>query len=293
MIERPVNSIVACYDADADDYARYWAPVLEQTAREVLDVIDASAGPMLTAGDGTDPPRVLDVGAGTGSLALAALARWPRARVVLSDAAAGMLDFARQRALSAGLAAADLERLEFVHGPAAELPLADESIDVVISSFVLQLVPDRPAALSEIQRVLKPGGVLAYVTWLDRDARQPFLAAEEFDEAVYDLEIDEPDYPAEPHAGDVRSARSAADELRRAGFTRASAREELLVYKWDFDSYIDYKLAYDERALLSWLSDDQRAELEANARRRLSALEPTDFHWHAPVVFARAFRPSR
>ena len=97
----------------------------------------------------------------------------------------------------------------------------------MISTFVLQLVPDRIEALREALRVLAPTGMVAYLTWLDRDARQPFLPGEEFDEAVYDLEIDEPEGPDEPHAGDVVSGRTATNELRRAGFVKASAREEV------------------------------------------------------------------
>ena len=165
------------------------------------------------------------------------------------------------------------------------------SVDVAVSSFVLQLVPDRLAALTEIRRVLRPGGLLMYVTWLDRDSREPFKASDEFDEAVYDLKVDEPDESDETIAGDIRSARSAADELRRAGFVRASARDETLVYDWNFESYLDYKLSYDERALISTLTDQQQSELERNARARLSRLVPSDFRWHAPVVFARGFAP--
>ncbi|HYI22211.1 MAG TPA: class I SAM-dependent methyltransferase [Candidatus Limnocylindrales bacterium] len=283
-----MNSIVERYDQDAADYSRYWGPVLEQTAGELLEVVEAARPDVIAASPGL---RVLDVGAGTGTLALRALERWPAATIVLSDAAAGMLEFARRRITDAAGLAVEADHAEFVNGSADDLPLPDGSVDVAISSFVLQLVPDRAAALREIWRVLRPGGLLAYVTWLDRDASEPFLAAEAFDEAVYDLEIDEPDYPGEPHAGDVRSARSAADELRRAGFVKASAREQMLTYDWTYESYLDYKLAYDERALLSWLDDDQRAALDKNARSRLAELPPDAFRWHAPVVFARAYKP--
>ncbi|MGI8928844.1 MAG: class I SAM-dependent methyltransferase [Candidatus Limnocylindrales bacterium] len=276
-----MNPLIERYDAGAAEYARYWAPVLEQTAERLIDEVDA-----VVRGDRL---RVVDVGSGTGTLALAALRRWRRAEVTATDAAAGMLDFARARAEEAGLTADG--RLAFAAGAADELPVATGSFDVAVSSFVLQLVPDRLAALAEIRRVLRPTGLLAYVTWLDRDSREPFRAAEEFDEAVYDLEIDEPEEPDQSIAGDVRSARAAADELRRAGFIRASAREETLVFDWTMESYLDYKLAYDERALLSRLNDEQRRELERNVRARLSRLVPSDFRWHAPVVFARAFAP--
>jgi ubiquinone/menaquinone biosynthesis C-methylase UbiE len=278
-----MSAIVDGYSAGAEEYAKYWGPVLEATSGRLLDEVDSVVG--------TDGQFIaLDVGAGIGSLALRALERWPRAHVIASDAAAGMLAYAGQRAINEG--AADDERLSFLVGPAEELPLQSAAIDVAISSFVLQLVPDRRAALAEIRRVLRPGGLLAYVTWLDRDAREPFRAADEFDEAVYDLEVEEPEEPEEPIAGDVRSARAAADELRRAGFVRASAREETLIYEWTMESYLDYKLNYDERALLSWLSPAQAADLERNARSRLGRLAPADFRWHAPIVFARGFAPS-
>ena len=278
-----MNPIVQRYDAGAAEYARYWAPVLEHTAERLIDEVDA-----VFRGDRL---RIVDVGSGTGTVALAALRRWGHAEVTATDAAAGMLDFARGRADEAGLTADG--RLTFAVGPADELPVPTGSFDVAVSSFVLQLVPDRLAALTEIRRVLRPTGLLAYVTWLDRDSREPFRAAEQFDEAVYDLEIDEPEESDEPIAGDVRSPRTAADELRRAGFVRASAREETLIYDWSMDTYLDYKLAYDERALLSTLSDEQRRELERNARARLAHLAPSDFRWHAPVVFARGFAPEQ
>lgn len=278
-----MSAIVERYDTGAADYARYWAPVLEATSRRLLERLDdfvADAGGRV---------RLLDVGTGTGTLALAAAARWPDAQVIASDAAPGMLTVARSRATDHGLATD--ERLTFVHGPADELPLPDGSVDAVVSSFVLQLVPDRLAALREAHRVLRPGGRLAYVTWLDRESREPFLPMEEFDEAVLDLQIDEPEEEAETHAGDVLSARAASSQLRRAGFRDVAAREDELVYQWTFESYLDYKLAYDERALLSALSTEQQARLEQIARDRLGRLSSSDFRWHAPIVFATGVRP--
>jgi SAM-dependent methyltransferase len=302
-----MRGIVDRYDAGAVEYARYWAPVLVQTATRLMDEVDehyrragdddtrfrAEAGAdHAAAAEGqlrseSMHLRLLDVGAGIGTLAMSALERWPHAEVVASDAAAGMLEYARQIAADRGI---DPDgRLSFAVGQAEELPLDNASVDVAVSSFVLQLVPDRIAALAEIRRVLRPGGLFAYVTWLDRDSGEPFRAADEFDEAVYDLEVDEPDESDEDIAGDVTSAEVAEDELRQAGFVRVSAREETLVYEWTMESYLDYKLNYDERSLLSTLDREQQRALELNARQRLSRLKPADFRWHAPVVFARAF----
>ena len=278
-----MSGIVDRYDSGAAEYARYWAPVLESTSTWLLDDVDEHFS------SGTDRLTLLDVGAGIGTLAMRALERWPHVAVIATDAAAGMLDYARARAEAEGLTLKN--RLSFAVGPAEELPLPNGSADVAVSSFVLQLVPDRLAALAEIRRVLRPSGMLVYVTWLDRDAREPFRASDEFDEAVYDLDVDEPEESDEGIAGDVRSGRAAADELRRAGFVRASAREEMLEYQWTMESYLDYKLDYDELSLLSTLNDQQRRELERNARIRLAKLPPSAFRWQAPVVFARGFAP--
>jgi SAM-dependent methyltransferase len=231
--------------------------------------------------------RVLEVGAGTGTLLVAALERWPHAEFVATEPARGMLDLARERVLAAQQTAS---RVTFIDGHADALTVASRSVDLVISSFVLQLVPDRLAALREAARVLKPAGMVSYVTWLDRDSRRPFIPADEFDEAVYDLEIDEPEGGGGVRAGDVRSGRTAAKELRQAGFVRASATEEELIYGWTHDSYLEYKLAYDERFLMESLSTTQREQLENKARERLARLKERDFRWHAPVVFARALK---
>src|SRR3954454_11866841 len=286
MIGRPMNAIVERYDRDAADYERYWAPVLRASAKRLLDYVDDYVAFVLRR-DGR--VRILEVGVGTGALLQAALERWPEATFVATEPAAAMLALARTRLADSAL---DTQgRVDFVTAPADGLMVPDASVDLVLSTFVLQLVPDRIAALREACRVLAPTGMVAFLTWLDRDTRQPFLPAEEFDEAVYDLEIDEPDGPEEPHAGDVRSGRTAANELRKAGFLKAAAREQMLEYDWTLDSYLEYKLAYDERSLVDALTEEQRRELVSNARERLSRLKPHDFRWHAPVVYAKAEKP--
>ncbi len=67
-----------------------------------------------------------------------------------------MLAKARANAEKAGLA-----NVEFRKGDIEALPVEDDSVDVVISNCVLNLVPDKDLAFREIHRVLKPGGRLA------------------------------------------------------------------------------------------------------------------------------------
>ena len=95
-------------------------------------------------------------------------------------------------------------QLRWLEAAAADMPIPDETADLVISSFVLQLVPDRSAALREALRILRPGGILAALTWLE--GGDAFLPSAEFDEAVMDLGIPEPgEEDEEDRAGDFAS----------------------------------------------------------------------------------------
>ena len=99
---------------------------------------------------------VLDIGCGAGTdLLLAARRVGPEGRAIGIDMTEAMRDRALASAASAG--ASNLE----VHlGDATDLPLPDASVDVVISNGVLNLVPEKEKAFSEIWRVLRPGGRL-------------------------------------------------------------------------------------------------------------------------------------
>jgi ubiquinone/menaquinone biosynthesis C-methylase UbiE len=67
-----------------------------------------------------------------------------------------MLELARANAIEAGV-----ENVEFVRGYIEEIPLPDESVDVVISNCVINLAADKRKVLAEVARVLRPGGRFA------------------------------------------------------------------------------------------------------------------------------------
>lgn len=101
--------------------------------------------------------RVLDLGSGGGiDVLLSARRVGPRGHVVGLDMTDDMLALARRNAAEAGL-----DGVEFVKGEIESIPLAAESIDVVISNCVVNLAADKPAVFAEIARVLQPGGRLA------------------------------------------------------------------------------------------------------------------------------------
>lgn len=277
----PVTSIPERYDRNAEDYGHYWAPVLDTAARRLLDRVDPFVKGLGHA------PIVLDVGTGHGVLAAEARQRWPQAQVIGSDASSGMLEVARRK--HGGHDGPDAP-LRWLHAPAERLALPDRSVDLIVSSFVYQLVPDRREAFAEAYRVLRGGGRIALVTWLDRGP--DFEPAIEFDEAIYDLEIEEPDEDEEEvRAGDFRSPRSAARELRDAGFRRVSADAEYLEYRWTVDSYLEFKERYEEQALFAWLDQDRAAKLLVRARERLEALPASAFEWRTELVEAVGQRP--
>lgn len=100
--------------------------------------------------------EVLDVACGTGVLAREAARRvGPRGRVAGVDPGPGML------AVAAELA----PQVEWREATAESLPYPDESFDAVVSQFGLMFFSDRPQALGEMARVLKPGGRLGIAVW--------------------------------------------------------------------------------------------------------------------------------
>ncbi len=104
---------------------------------------------------------VLDLGSGGGfDCFIAGRKVGPRGRVIGVDMTPEMLSRAR-RNLTAYQARTGLDNVEFRLGEIEHLPVADESVDVVLSNCVLNLSPDKPQVWREIARVLKPGGRVA------------------------------------------------------------------------------------------------------------------------------------
>ena len=98
--------------------------------------------------------QVLDVGSGAGFDSFQAARQvGPEGRVVGVDMTQAMIDVAR-----AGAAEMGLQNVQFKLGFAEDLPIEDGSMDVVISNGVINLCPDKVAVMSEVRRVVKPGG---------------------------------------------------------------------------------------------------------------------------------------
>jgi arsenite methyltransferase len=100
---------------------------------------------------------VLDLGSGAGADVLISARRvGARGKAIGLDMTDEMLALARANAAEAGA-----ENVEFVKGYIEDIPLADESVDVVISNCVINLSADKGKVLREVARVLRPGGRFA------------------------------------------------------------------------------------------------------------------------------------
>lgn len=103
-------------------------------------------------------PAILDVGSGTGiNLLEAARCFWPARMLHGIDISPGMVEIATAKARMSGVPA------QFTVGDAERLPYADRTFDLIICNSVLHWFRDRAAAVSEMHRVLRPGGQLALI----------------------------------------------------------------------------------------------------------------------------------
>jgi ubiquinone/menaquinone biosynthesis C-methylase UbiE len=109
---------------------------------------------------------VLEIGPGPGYFSMeAARVVGPGGRVVSLDVQPGMIAVLDERLRSVGAGG-----VRPVVADAARMPLADRSVDAAFLAFVLGEIPDRPAAMSELRRVMKAGGAVSVMeTWTDSD----------------------------------------------------------------------------------------------------------------------------
>lgn len=106
-----------------------------------------------------DHARILELGCGNGLLWKENINRIPAGwNITLSDLSSGMLDSAWRNLVVTGRA------FKFEEIDAQSIPYGDETFDAVVANHMLYHVPDRPKAITELKRVLKPGGRLIATT---------------------------------------------------------------------------------------------------------------------------------
>jgi arsenite methyltransferase len=164
--------------ADADEDSKFGEALYEAEQRGELPeaAVLASLGcgnPTAVAGL-RDGETVLDLGSGGGiDVILSAKRVGPTGTAYGVDMTDEMLALAQQNARDAGVA-----NVHFLKGVIEQIPLPAESVDVVISNCVVNLSVDKPAVLTEISRVLRPGGRIGISDVVAEDDLTPAERAE-------------------------------------------------------------------------------------------------------------------
>ena len=144
-------------------YDEFLVPRLfEPWAKLLLDEADLRPG-----------ESVLDVATGPGTVArLAAVRVGAKGRVVATDIAQPMLDIAKAKSQPSAAAAP----IDYLYSPAAPLAVPTGTFDAVLCQQGLQFFPDRPSALREMRRVLRPSGRTAIAVWGELERNEIYAA---------------------------------------------------------------------------------------------------------------------
>lgn len=197
---------------------RDWTELIDSGGRSVSERMVAMAG--IEAGH-----RVLDVAAGTGEPSLtAARVVGAGGSVVCSDISAGMLSFARERAVAAGL-----ENMEFVESGAISLDFPTGSFDAALSRFGIIFEPDGEGAAKGVRGFLKPGARMAIASWGTPD-RVPFLALPMM--TVMQRLSAPPPPPGTPGPLSRPTPEAIAGLLQGGGFSDVEVDELEVSYRW-------------------------------------------------------------
>jgi ubiquinone/menaquinone biosynthesis C-methylase UbiE len=208
----------------------------------------------------------LDVGCGSGAFSSLVVERCAPRSLLGIDPSDAQLDFARGRGLG--------PVATFRRGDAMQIDLADNSVDVAVAALVMHFMPDPLRGVSELARVVRPGGLVAAYTWELESGGFPYEAVHRAMVAV-GLEVPEPPHP---EAGN-------ADELIRlwqaAGLDDVLQREISVTRTYrDFEQYWQTAtLSPRIAAVFRDLAPEKLALVRSETRSRVS---------DSPIVTARA-----
>lgn len=213
----------------------------------------------LTAGE-----AVLDVACGPGSVTrLAAQRVGPSGSVTGCDLSPAMLEIAAAKpAVDSG------GTITYLEAPADRMPVADGGFDVVSCQQGLQFVPNRPAALAEMRRALRPGGRLGVAVWGEIERCPPMCALGDALEAVLGAELAERFRGGPwgfPDGGQLGAL------IEQAGFDEVRVSQQALPVSFEGGAaqLLSTLVPTPIAAAIDLLSDEQRQQLIDTVTRTL------------------------
>jgi len=164
-----------CGEAGPEAFgAVLYDPELRGELPEAAVLASLGCGNPLAVAELREGEVVLDLGSGGGiDVLLSAKRVGPSGHAYGVDMTDEMLELARRNAAEAGVM-----NVEFLKGEIEDVPLPDETVDVVISNCVINLSADKARVLREMQRVLKPGGRIGVTDVVAEDRLKPAERAE-------------------------------------------------------------------------------------------------------------------
>lgn len=251
------------YSQRADAYDQLWSPVI-RPAGELL-IRQMSLGAART---------IIDVGTGAGALLPAIRRAAPNATILGVDRSDGMLRLAKEKHADS-LALMDVQNLA----------LPADRFDAAIVAFVLFHVPNPQRCLSEVNRVLKPGGVAGTVTW--GPERIPVA------NAIWDEELEAAgahvlELPATDNRACCDNAEKVTTLFEQAGFGVGRRWSESIEYRWRPENHFDHQMRSTSRLRLLSLDEGDREACLRRIRTRLSGLGDDQYVYRGEVVMAIA-----
>ncbi|GGF34261.1 class I SAM-dependent methyltransferase [Subtercola lobariae] len=201
--------------------------------------------------------RALDVGSGAGALTEQLVERLGAAAVAAIDPSESFVEAMKQRLPAVDVRLAGAERL----------PFEAEEFDVVLAQLVIHLIPDAQAAVREMARVTRRGGLVAACVWDHAGDRGPLAT---FWQAVHDLDPDEPGESSMPGTSDGDLGRLFVE----AGLSGVESSS--LTVTRQYESFDDWWQPYllgvgPAGGYVSRLSTDERAALRARCAELVPA----------------------
>ena len=215
----------------------------------------------------TNGNQILDVAGGMGEPSFSIAERYrDKVKITFTDLIFEMIEASRKEAINR-----KLDQIRFCRCSGDQLPFRDQSFDVIVSRFGIMFFPDPKKSLSDMRRVLKPGGRISVAVWHRRDNNP---VHEYFMAEVEKLFPSDPIPPDAPDAFRFAEEGKLATVAKNAGFSNVQEHvtdivmqspinfENFFVYRSEISDQLRDKVKAMDSNLRNQLYNDLRARFE-------------------------------